>query len=135
MTPVFADTACFLALLNPADRWHSQARGLSARPGTRLVTSEFVLTEVGDALSQPENRPHFARLLELLRAQPDAEIVPASAALFQQGCRLHAARPDKERSLTDCISFVLMNDRRIELALTCDHHFAQAGFQTLMQSP
>ena len=135
MTPVFADTAYFLALLNPADQWHSQARALSARPSTLLVTTEFVLTEVGDALSQPENRSRFARLLALLRSQPDAEIVPASAALFHRGCELHGARPDKEWSLTDCISFVLMEDRHIQVALTCDHHFAQAGFQPLMQSP
>ena len=135
MTPVFADTAYFLALLNPADQWHLQARALSARPGTLLVTTEFVLTEVGDAMSQPENRARFTRLLALLRSQPDAEIVPASTTLFQRSCELHGARPDKEWSLTDCTSFALMKDRGIAAALTCDHHFAQAGFQTLMQAP
>jgi hypothetical protein len=39
------------------------------------------------------------------------------------------ARPDKEWSLTDCISFVAMNERNITDALTSDHHFEQAGFE------
>jgi hypothetical protein len=36
MKPVFADTVYFLALLNPADQWHPQARSLSVQsPGER----------------------------------------------------------------------------------------------------
>lgn len=88
--------------------------------------------EVGDGLSHPENRGRFARLLELLRAQADVVIVPAGSQLFRQGCDLHARRPDKEWSLTDCTSFVVMQERAIKQALTSDHHFVQAGFQVLM---
>ena len=44
-----------------------------------------------------------------------------------------AARPDKEWSLTDCISFVAMNERDITDALTSDHHFEQAGFRILLK--
>ena len=132
MNAVFADTVYFLALLNPADQWHPRARALSLQRSGSLLTSEFVLTEVGDGLSQPENRGRFARLIELLRTQADVEIVPASGELFRQGCELHAQRRDKEWSLTDCTSFVVMQARGVELALTSDHHFAQAGFRMLM---
>ena len=134
MKSVFADTVYFLALLNPADQFHRQARGLSAQRGGSLLTSEFVLMEVGDGLSRPENRPRFALLLSLLRAQADVEIVPASRELFRKGCELHSQRPDKEWSLTDCTSFVVMKERNIEGALTSDHHFAQAGFQPLINA-
>lgn len=132
MNPVFADTVYFLALLNPADQYHSRARALSHQPGRGLVTSEFVLLEVGDGLSRPENRPQFSRLLELLKAQADVEIVPASSELFREACELYDQRPDKEWSLTDCSSFVVMKARGIEEALTSDHHFEQAGFRPLM---
>src|SRR5208282_5143253 len=44
-----------------------------------------------------------------------------------------SARPDKEWSLTDCISFVVMNERGMTDALTSDHHFEQAGFQILLK--
>lgn len=106
---------------------------MSQQPPGPLLTTEFILTEVGDGLSRPENRPRFARLLELLRAQADVEIVPASSELFQHGGELHAQRPDKEWSLTDCTSFVVMKERGVEDALTSDQHFEQAGFRALIR--
>jgi len=54
--------------------------------------------------------------------------VAADGALFQDGVKLFAARPDKEWSLTDCMSFVVMTREGITEALTGDHHFEQAGF-------
>ena len=134
MSTVFADTAYFLALLSPDDQLHPQARALSEHPPGSLLTTEFVLMEAGDGLSNPEHRPRFIRLLELLESQPDVTIIPASAGLFRQACALYAQRPDKEWSLTDCTSFVVMRERRIAEALTSDRHFEQAGFQTLMRN-
>lgn len=43
-----------------------------------------------------------------------------------------ATRPDKDWSLTDCTSFVVMQDAGINEALTGDRHFEQAGFKTLL---
>jgi hypothetical protein len=54
------------------------------------------LTEVGDAFSHPGARQKFSRLLELLRAQPDVEIVPAISDLFRRSPALFAVRPGKE---------------------------------------
>lgn len=59
--------------------------------------------------------------------------VPGSPDLFGRGFELYAARPDKDWSLTDCISFVVMKDRRLERALTADVHFVQAGFHALLR--
>jgi predicted nucleic acid-binding protein len=39
---------------------------------------------------------------------------------------------DKEWGLTDCISFVAMQERGLTNALTTDRHFTQAGFQNLL---
>ncbi len=133
MNTVFGDTAYFLALLSPDDRLHPQARALSEHPPGPLVTTEFVLMEVGDGLSRPEHRPRFVRLIELLESQPDVEIIPVSTGLFRQAFALYVQRLDKEWSLTDCTSFVVMRERRIAAALTSDRHFEQAGFQTLMR--
>jgi uncharacterized protein len=132
MSAVFADTVYFLALLNPADQWHARARSLSLERSGSLITTEFVLMEVGDGLSRPGDRLRFARLLQLLRAQPDVELVPVSHQLFAQGCDLHAQRTDKDWSLTDCTSFVVMKAKGLDAVLTADHHFTQAGFKVLM---
>lgn len=61
------------------------------------------------------------------------QIVPASQALFRSGFDLFARRPDKEWSLVDCLSFVVMKQRRLKDALTTDHHFEQTGFRALLR--
>ncbi len=45
---------------------------------------------------------------------------------------MKAVLADKEWSLTDCISFVVMEERGLIGALTSDHHFEQAGFSVLL---
>ena len=131
---VFGDTVHFIALLvSTGDRWHARAAAINREPPGPLVTTEWVLTEVGDALSQPGARQKFVRLLDLLREQQDVEIVASTSDLFRRGTDFFAARPDKEWSLTDCISFVVMNERSITDALTSDHHFEQAGFRILLK--
>jgi len=52
--------------------------------------------------------------------------------LFDQAVTLYAARMDKEWGVTDCISFVVMQERGLTAALTTDAHFQQAGFQALL---
>lgn len=70
-----------------------------------------------------------------LSSDPRMDIEPASRQSFEAGCVLYESRPDKDWSLTDCISMSVMRDRVIHEALTADHHFRQAGFVTLMSSP
>lgn len=41
---------------------------------------------------------------------------------------IETERPDKDWSLTDCISFLVMKDFGLTDAFTADHHFEQAGF-------
>jgi predicted nucleic acid-binding protein len=86
-----------------------------------------------NALSQPIDRPKAHALIGIVRASAGYELVPAGADLFEKGLQLHAQRPDKEWSLTDCISFVVLSDRRIPRAPTHDHHYEQAGFEALLR--
>jgi len=57
-----------------------------------------------------------------------------SPELFDRGCELYTSRSDKEWSLTDCISFVVMKERGLTDALTPDRHFEQAGFKILLST-
>jgi uncharacterized protein len=125
---LFADTFYFLALLHVDDNAHSRAVGSSETSSAPLLTTAWVLTEMADALAMPRMRETFTRFLTALRGNPAYMIVPPTQALFDQGVELYAKRPDKDWSLTDCISFVVMRDQGITQALTGDHHFEQAGF-------
>jgi predicted nucleic acid-binding protein len=73
------------------------------------------------------------RLLNDLRTDAGSEIVEPTGDLFDAGIALYNARPDKEWSLTDCISFIVMDEQRLTEALTGDHHFEQAGFVPLLK--
>jgi predicted nucleic acid-binding protein len=132
MSAVFADTFYFLALLNERDAAHAKAVQFDTA-AQLLVTTAWVLTEVGDALSAPENRPTFLQLLNALQSSPDAKVIQPTTELFERGVELFGQRTDKEWSLTDCISFVAMKDERVADALTGDRHFEQAGFRALLK--
>jgi predicted nucleic acid-binding protein len=132
MNAAFADTYYYLALLSESDAAHQSALQLSRSMPGRTVTTAWVLAEVADALAAPELRSLFLSLYDRLRDNPNVKIVPATAELFEQGIELYARRPDKAWSLTDCISFVVMENYRITDALTGDHHFEQAGFRAIL---
>ena len=132
MSPVFADTWYYLALLNRDDAAHEEAARWSARCARVVLLTDFVLIEVGNTFSRGRARAQFVGLVHSLRADPNTVVVPASESLVAEGFRLFAERGDKDWSLTDCISFVVMGQRGITEALTADHHFEQAGFRILL---
>lgn len=132
MSGVFADTYFFLAILNPKDPAHTRASEFSRRLRHRRVTTAWVLTEVGDAFAK-HNRDAFLDLMRFVRNSPLIRVVEPSQELFTAGVAFYAARPDKEWPLTDCISFVVMEDEGIRDALTGDKHFEQAGFTALLK--
>ncbi len=132
MRPLFADTFFYLALLNPGDAYHQRALDFTKTSTSRIITTPWVLTEVGDALAGPAQRPLFVRLLAGLERDPKATILPAAQPIFDSGIDLFKARPDKDWPLTDCISFAVMREHGLEAALTGDHHFEQAGFVALL---
>lgn len=131
---VFADTSCFLALNINRDKFHRQALSLEATLGRPLLTTEWVLTEVADALAAPTTRARFAALIERLRARDDVTIVAAKRRQFERGCALYVKHKDKGWSLTDCISFLVMRQHGADTALTSDRHFVQAGFRILLSA-
>lgn len=133
MRRLFADTFYLLALFNPRDAAHPRAVASSSLPQRRFVTTDWVLTEVADALSDSTNRAACVAFLDDVRRSPLVDVIPATRELFEKGWTLYAARPDKDWSLTDCISFTVMQDRGISEALTGDHHFEQAGFTALLR--
>lgn len=132
MTPVFADTSFYVAILNPADSLHEKARAVAGRLHDKIVTTEFVLIEVANFFCKIAFRPLYLELLKNLREAIGVEIVPASQKLFELGVQLFEARPDKGWSLTDCTSFCVMAEYGMCDALTADHHFEQAGFRILL---
>src|SRR5207248_24306 len=131
MSEAFADTFYWLAVVNPRDPSHSRA--VSLELPDRLVTTWPVQMEVMDALSFRTNRPLAVEFWELCKTNPDIVVVDYAGKLLEDAIELFSNRPDKDWSLTDCISFIVMKERGINDALTADHHFEEAGFRILLK--
>ena len=130
---VFVDTFALIAWLNPADNAHALVAAYLDGFTGRLVTTEWVLMELADALSAPEARSTAVAFLKAVREDPLFEVVGYLPAVYQAGFDLFAARADKAWSLTDCISFGVMKERGLSKALTADHDFEQAGFRAVFK--
>ncbi len=133
MKAVFADTSFYLALWNPADRLHVAASEWVRSSSAHIVITEFVLVELGNFLCRSKSRERFPLLVRYLHQDPQMTVIAATSKLSETGLALYESRPDKEWSLTDCTSFVMMKERQLRDALTSDHHFEQAGFKVSAQ--
>ena len=133
MTEVFADTYYFLSVLGSDEPERRRALQAGATGAPRLVTTAWVMTEVGSFMRRPHERAAFVRLVDRLGSKKHAVLLPAEPGLWRRGLELYEDRLDKEWSLVDCISFTVMSDRKITDALTGDHHFEQAGFNALLK--
>ncbi len=133
MTEVFADTSYSIALLSPSDEAYEKAHSVTVAMQAKLVTTEWVLAELGNALARSRTRAWFIQTLRALHSNPGVIVVKADSDSFNTGAELYASRLDKDWSLTDCISFIVMKERNISQALTGDRHFEQAGLQVLLK--
>jgi predicted nucleic acid-binding protein len=138
MAEVFADTSGWASFLVRTERHHALANRLMQQwqaNNTRVVTSTYVLTELVALLTSPLRvpRPTQIQFFDDLKTASWVDVVVIDAACDTLAWTLLKARPDKEWSLVDCASFVLMQQRGIADALTTDHHFEQAGFVRLLK--
>ena len=135
MTQVFADTSFYVALANPADQLHAEAMAVASRLDSAVITTDYILVELGNFLRNSRQRTIFLELEREIRLDEQCSVIPANRALQDRGLELYQQRPDKDWSLTDCISFVVMQDQNVTEALTADRHFEQAGFVPLLVRP
>lgn len=118
MKRAFGDSHYFLALLNPRDRDHESAVDITGRADWHIVTTRWILAEVADGLASSRQRATAVAFLYRVEQNPFVTILPPGEEQFARGFQLYESRPDKEWSLTDCISFVVMSDEGLSDALT-----------------
>lgn len=125
------DTSFVQALVDKNDQHHKWARRLLPRIRRyHSVITEFVFSEVAAALASV-NRSEVAKFIRRSYLVANISVVEVNHDLFIRGLELYESRPDKAWSLVDCISFLVMDDKKIVWAASTDHHFEQAGFQLL----
>jgi predicted nucleic acid-binding protein len=134
----FVDTSGWAAWADRREQFHHLAVITIEevwRQNGRLVTTNWVLAELTALLTSPlrVTKPQQIQLLQDIRADPGVVLVTIDPALEAAGWHLWEARPDKEWTVIDCVSLVVMQQRHISEAVTADHHFEQAGFVRLLK--
>ena len=136
MRSVFADSGYFIARLNRREELHERAVTVAESLAPfRMVTTQMVLVETlnGVAREGEHLRRLATELVHELQNDPYTEIVPQTAIQFGTAFERYENRPDQKWSLTDCASFLLMEERKIWEALAHDRDFEQAGFVALLR--
>lgn len=133
MKTLFLDAGYVIALEASDDQNHNAATAYWRR--MLKTSSQTKTTYVFDEIVTFFNsRGRHKKALEvgsnLIQAH-SIELVHVDEALFYEGWDYFQKHEDKDYSLTDCISFIVMKQHEIKSALTFDKHFSQAGFEKL----
>lgn len=135
MRRVFADTLYWVGVLDSRDPWHpATVQAEKALGKHRTITTDAVFVEVLNTFCKagPTMRRRAITFVRELMARRSTEVVAQDRAQLLAAMTFYHSRPDKEYSLTDCISMLTMRDRRLTEVLTNDHHFEQEGFDILL---
>ena len=135
MAIYFADTSFWIGLSSKRDQYHHRALvwyQLVISTDSKILTTDAVLLEWLNALADVSTRRVAAESCVRVREDARIEVIPFQVELMASAIDLYRGRPDKNWSLTDCLSFVVMERRGVTEALTTDHDFEQAGLKALM---
>lgn len=128
---IFVDTSFIIALVNVRDQYHQEAISIADEYDKQLlVITDAVILEIANALSR-NYKSEAIQIIENFFASKNVEVVSLTPALFDRAFYLYKDREDQTWGLVDCISFIVMQDRNMDIAFTFDRHFVQAGFKII----
>lgn len=135
-TSLFVDTSGWAHLVDRHEALHQTVHTIyedALSNQRQLVTTNYVLAELVPWLASRKwiPRPQVLAFVAALRVVPQVELIHIDAITDDEAWKLLQARQDKEWSLVDANSFVLMWRHGMMEALTTDQHFPQAGFTRL----
>ena len=129
---LLADTSALIALYLPDEKNHQRAAAFGQRkPEPRFVLTELILGELATRLrvrAGAERAVEFAR--DVQRSER-YQLVYTDSELLDGGLAKMARFSDKRLSLTDCVSFELMEKLGLPAAFTFDRNFRDCGFETV----
>jgi len=138
MNSIFVDTSGWGNLVDTLQEFHAETKTIylnAKQNGSRLVTTNYVIAELIALLSSPLRIPRTKsiKFIESIKSSALVDIIHIDENLDAKSWELLKNRADKNWSLVDCSSFIVMQENKIVEALTTDHHFEQAGFVRLLK--
>jgi uncharacterized protein len=133
MQQLFVDTSAWVAMSDRKDAYHQKAITLTQQIAEKyhLVITNYILDETYTLLLMNAGYPFTLKLkqkIDFIAQQRILEIVWVTQDIADQAWRVFEQfNTDKQWSFTDCVSFVVMQQKGITEAFTFDHHFSQMG--------
>ncbi len=130
MDSLFLDTSFIIALEDADDQNHQIAvaywKAFKRNP-RKIITTSYIFDEPATFLKRRISHEKAAEVGKLMLSSPTVELIHISEEHFDKSWRLFLKYHDKSFCFTDCISFLVMEDKGIKKALTFDEHFRQMG--------
>ncbi len=129
---IYIDTGAFLARHLSKDQYHGQAISFwnsIQKKGETCMTSNFVLDEAFTLLGRRAGYGFAAQRARNIYASESLSILRPNKKDESKAIDFFEKYSGHRLSFTDCISFVLMQSKKIKRVFTFDHHFQILGFQ------
>lgn len=130
---VFVDSGTWIALFRERDRHHADAEAMlraAIADRLRLLTTNLVLAEVHRFILHRAGIRPAAVAIERIEQSPHVQLVFPDADHHRAAHEWLARFADQRITYTDAMSFAVMRASGCKAALTFDHDFAVAGFET-----
>ena len=136
---IFVDTSGWASLFVRTESYHHQASQYFAQFRQEkqiLITSNYVITELVALFNSPLklSRDTLFQYIEAIKTASYVEIIHVNSEIDESAWVLLKNRTDKNWSWVDATSFIIMQQLNMQIALTTDHHFEQAGFVRLLKN-
>ena len=130
---IFIDTGAFVARYIERDQYHQQAIKMWEKIYTlreQCYTSNFVLDETLTLLGRWAGYVFAAQKAHIIYSSPIFIILRPDQDIELKAIELFGKYADQKISFTDCVSFVLMKEKKIKRVFSFDRHFSIAGFNS-----
>jgi predicted nucleic acid-binding protein len=134
---VFVDTSGWIAFFSQNDRNHAQAEAMLAHAiadRKRLITSNLVLAEVHRLLLFRAGIAAAVATLDKIATSRSVKLVLASHSHHQRARAWLDKLDDQIITLTDAVSFAVMEAAGCRVAVAFDRDFWIAGFERFQPS-
>ena len=128
---VFVDAGAWIAVVNQRDDFHLEASALYGRllrERRPLVTTNLVIAEAYAMIRHYSGHQSAMQFLDSTRHSSRLTKVYSDGALEAEAEKLLRRYADQDFSLTDAVSFVVMQQHGIGEAFAFDSHFVAASF-------
>ena len=131
----FIDTSGWYSLFVRTDKYHNSSLGVIKKlqkDYSTFITTDYILDETFTLFKARMIAMQSAKLFEFVESSSFIRLEWISHERFLAAQNFYQKQIDHSYSFTDCTSFVLMKELRMDNVLTQDKHFREAGFNMLL---